>query len=113
MTEQTGRIQGAVTVYQPITVLDITVDGIRVEAPFALQNDSLHEFRLALGPRSVIVKGRVVRCEIGELLEGGVVYRCAIEFVDPAPHVIAAIRDFVAVHSAPPPKVVDGEIAEG
>jgi hypothetical protein len=112
MTDRPGLIQGAVTVYQPITVLDIAADGIRLEAGFALQNNSLHDFRLALGDRSVIVKGRVARCEIGELREGAVRYRCEVEFVDPAPHALAAIHDFVAAHHAPPPRVVDGEIAD-
>lgn len=110
MTEPRPRIEGAVTVYQPITVIDITEHGFRLEAPFALQNDSLRDFRLALGVRSVIVKGRVARCEIGELRDG-VVYTCTVEFVDPAAHALTAIRDFVAAHNAPPPKVVDGEIA--
>ena len=97
MTDTPARIQGAVTVYQPITVLDITETSFGLEAPFALQNDSLHDFRLALGNRSVIVKGRVARCQVGELRDG-VVYTCTVEFVDPAPHVISAIRDFVAAH---------------
>ena len=107
------RILGAVTVYQPIDVVDIAEQGIRIEAGFPLQNDSLHDFRLALGPRSVIVKGRIARCEIGDLRDGQVRYRCAIEFVDPAPHALSAIRDFVVAHRAPPapPKIVDGEIA--
>ena len=97
MTEAGGRIQGAVTVYQPITVLDITETAFRLDAPFALQNDSLHDFRLTLDTRSIIVKGRVVRCQIGELREG-VVYTCTVEFVDPPPHVLTAIRDFIAAH---------------
>ena len=97
MTEPARRIQGAVTVYQPITVLDITETAFRLDAPFALQNDSLHDFRLALDTRSIIVKGRVVRCQIGELHDG-VVYTCTVEFVDPAPHALTAIRDFVAAH---------------
>ena len=109
MTERPARIDGAVTVYQPITVLEISDQGVRIEAAFALQNDSLHDFRLALGARSVVVKGRVVRCQVGELREGGVTYTCMIEFVDPAPHAQTAIHDFVAAHNTPPP-VVDGEI---
>ena len=97
-------------VYQAITILDIGENGMRMEAPFALQNDSLREFRLMLGSRSIIVKGRVDRCEIGELREGTVLYRCQVEFTDPPPHVAATIREFVAVHNQPAPRVVDGEI---
>ena len=96
-------------VYQSITILEISADGMRMEAPFPLQNDSLHEFRLVLATRSIVVKGRVVRCEVGELREGTVVYRCGVEFVDPAPHVRDTISDFIAVHNAPA-RVVEGEI---
>ena len=102
------RIAGEVMVYQPIAILEISAEGIRMEAPFPLRNDSLHEFRLALTPRSVVVKGRVARCEVGELRDGVVVYACVVEFVDPAPHVGDTIRDFAAVHNAP--RVIDGEI---
>ena len=105
----TERIAGEVMVYQPITILEISWGGMRMEAPFSLQNDSLHEFRLVLTQRSVVVKGRVVRCEVGELRDGTVLYRCGVEFVDPAPHVRDTIRDFVAVQNASP-SVVDGEI---
>jgi hypothetical protein len=106
----TERIAGEVMVYQAITILDISDNGMRLEAGFALQNDSLREFRLMLGPRSVIVKGRVDRCEVGELAEGTVLYRCRVEFVDPPPHVAQTIRDFAAAHRALPPRLVDGEI---
>jgi hypothetical protein len=105
----TDRIAGEVMVYQAITILEIDESGMRIEAASALQNDSLREFRLILGPRSIVVKGRVERCEIGDLREGTVWYRCRVEFVDPPPHVAKTIREFVAVHTAP--RVVDGEIS--
>lgn len=91
----TERISGEVTLQQPVTILGLTEAGADIEAPFALHNDSLHDFRLSLGARSVVVKGRVVRCEVGDL-RGGVVYRCRVEFVDASPHVMTAIREFVA-----------------
>jgi hypothetical protein len=102
-----ARIAGEVTVYQPITILDIDEKGVQIEAPFALHNDSLHDFRLALGDRSVVVKGRVARCEIGEIT-AGVVYRCTVEFVEPSPHVLRAIRGFILVHNSRPP-IIEGE----
>lgn len=105
------RVAGEMMVYQPITILDIAENGMRIETPFALQNDSLREFRLILATRSIVVKGRVVWCEIGELRQGQVLYRCHIEFVDPPSHVRATLHDFVAAHNAPP-RVVDGEIAD-
>ena len=104
-------IVGEVTVFQPMTILDMSERGAQIEAAFALQNDSLHDFRLTLKDRSVVVKGRVVYCQIGELREGAVRYRCGVEFVEPSAHVLTAIRDFVAVHQAPPPTIIDAELA--
>ena len=107
-----GRIAGEVTVLQPIIILDITRTGMQIEATFALHNDSLHDFRLALRERLVVVKGRVVRCEIGELKDQAVLYRCAVEFVEPSAHATRAISDLVADYDAPPPspRIIDGEI---
>jgi hypothetical protein len=107
-----GQVTGAVTVFQPMTILNISVKGMLMESAVALHNDSLHDFRLSLDGRSVVLKGRVVYCTIGELREGAVLYRCGVEFVEPPPHVQAAVADFVAVHKAPPPRIVDGQITE-
>ena len=106
------RIAGEVMVYQPITILEIDERGMRIEATFALQNDSLREFRLMLATRSVVLKGRVARCEIGELRDGVVMYRCHVEFIDPPRHALAALHEFLAVHNSPPPPIVDAELAE-
>ena len=104
-----GQVTGAVTVFQEMTILNISVGGMLMESAAALHNDSLHDFRLSLDGRSVVVKGRVVYCKIGELREGGVLYRCGVEFVELPPHVQAAIGDFVKVHKAAPSQVIDGD----
>jgi hypothetical protein len=107
---------GEVTVFQPMTILNMSERGARIETAFPLQLDSLHEFRLSLGERSVIVKGRIAHCQIGDLREGQVLYRSGIEFIEPSEHVNAAIRSFVEIHlqaRARPPAVVDAEIADG
>jgi hypothetical protein len=101
-----GQVSGAVTVFQPMTIINISVKGMLMESSAPLHNDSLHDFRLSLNDRSVVVKGRVVYCKIGELREGNVRYRCGVEFVEPPPHAIAAIADFVEVHKPPP--IVEG-----
>jgi hypothetical protein len=105
-----GQVKGEVTVFQPMTILDLSEGGCQVETAFKLHNDSLHDFRLSLGDRSVVVKGRVAYCQIAELLEGIVLYRSGVEFVEPTPHALAAIRDFVAIRSAPPPDIIDAEV---
>jgi hypothetical protein len=94
-----------------MTILDMSERGAQIETPYALQNDSLHDFRLSLNERSVVVKGRIVYCQIGELRDGVVLYRTGVEFVEPPPHAASAIRDFVAIQTAPPAAVIDAEIA--
>jgi hypothetical protein len=107
-------LTGEVTVYQPMTILDMSESGAQIETNFALHLDSLHEFRLSLGDRSVVVKGRIVHSKIGELREGQVLYRTGVEFVEPSEHVVSAIRTFVATRRqerARPP-IVDAEITD-
>ncbi len=43
------QLEGAVMVFQPMTIAEISHTGAQVETPFSLQLDSLHEFRLSLG----------------------------------------------------------------
>src|SRR3954464_10934597 len=87
-------LSGEVKVYQPMTILDISHGGAQVETPFPLQLDSLHEFRLSLIDRSVIVKGRSAHCYVGDLRDGIAVYRSGVEFVEPSEPVRQAITHF-------------------
>jgi len=107
-------LSGEVKVYQPMTILDISRGGAQVETPFPLQLDSLHDFRISLGDRSVVVKGRIAHCHIGELHEGIVLYRTGVEFVEPPEHAQAAIQDFVEALkvSQTTPTIVDAELAD-
>jgi hypothetical protein len=82
-------------VFQPTAVRDISQGGMRVETAFPLQLNSLHDFRLSLGDRSVIVKGRVASSEISDVDQDVVTYRSGVEFIDPADRVAAAIADFI------------------
>jgi len=108
-------LHGEVQVFQPITILDISHGGAQIETPFPLQLDSLHDFRLSLGDRSVVVKGRIAHSQVGELRENGiVVYRTGVEVVEPSDHVQAAISDYLAALRArrEQPPIVDAELAE-
>jgi hypothetical protein len=110
-----GQVRGEVTVYEPMTILDISQTGALVETKFALHLDSLHDFRLSLDARSVIVKGRIVHCQIGDVQEGGVLYRTGVQFVEPSEHALTAIRGFVEAkrnESLAPPPIVDAELAD-
>jgi c-di-GMP-binding flagellar brake protein YcgR len=107
-------LYGEVKVYQPMTILDISKGGAQIETPFALQLDSLHDFRLSLGEQSLIVKGRIAHCHIGELSEGVILYRTGVEFIEMSHHVQSALAHFVealklAHHAG---AIVDGQIAE-
>lgn len=107
-------LHGEVKVFQPMTILDVSGGGAQIETLFALQLDSLHEFRISLGERSVVVKGRIVHCHIGELKEGVVLYRTGVEFVEVSEHVQSAIEHFVAALrlSRVVPAIVDGQLVD-
>jgi hypothetical protein len=109
-----GQVEGEVMVFQPMTILDISVGGAQIETAFALQLDSLHDFRLTLGNRSVIVKGRIAHCHIGQLTDVTALYRTGVEFIDLTEHASHAISEFVAAtrYSRSSPSVVDGVIAD-
>src|SRR3954471_19572241 len=110
-----GQVTGEVTIYEPMTILDLSDRGAQVETIFPLHLDSLHEFRLALGSRSVVVKGRIAHCQIGELHEKTILYRTGIEFIEPTEHAVAAIHAFVEAlkfAASAPPAIVEAEIAE-
>jgi hypothetical protein len=110
-----AEVTGEVTMYEPMTILDMSVTGAQIETRFPLQLDSLHDFRLSLGARSVVVKGRIVHSKIGELHEGTVLYRTGVEFIEPSEHVLAAMRSFVQTQKAAassPLTIVDAELTD-
>jgi len=90
-----GDLRGEVTVFQPMGIKEISRGGAQVETAFPLQLDSLHDFRLTLGDRSIVVKGRVVHCSITDVEEGQVLYRAGIEFIELSDRVAAAISGFM------------------
>ncbi len=109
-----GQVKGEVMVFQPMTILDISLGGVQIETAFALQLDSLHDFRLSLGDRSIVVKGRIAHCHIGELTEVAALYRTGVEFVALSEHATVAIAAFMAAGKdvRSPPSIVDGIVTE-
>jgi hypothetical protein len=91
-----GGLPGEVMIFQPIAIKEISVGGAQVETAFPLQLDSLHDFRLTLGDRSVVVKGRIVHCSISDVDQELVVYRSGLDFVEVSERVAEAIREFMA-----------------
>jgi hypothetical protein len=109
-----GQVTGEVMVFQPMTILDISHGGAQIETPFPLQLDSLHDFRLSLGTRSVVVKGRIAHCSIGELTETTALYRSGVEFIQPSEHALHAIAAFIEhlKTRTTQPAIVEGELAD-
>ena len=108
-------LYGEVTVYQPMTILDISKGGLLIETPFALQLDSLHDFKISLGELSIVVKGRIAHSHVGELAEGTVLYRMGVEFIENTDHAQSAIEAFVdalRLSQKASSGIVDGHIAE-
>ena len=90
-----GELHGEMMVFQPMLIRDVSKCGVTVETRFPLQIDSLHDLRLTLGDRSVVVKGRVVHSRISDVDQDAVLYRTGLEFVEPSVPVVAAIADFL------------------
>src|SRR5438132_6378438 len=84
-----GELLGEVMVFQPMAIKEISRGGAQVETGFPLQLDSLHEFRLTLGDRSVVVKGRVAHCIISDVDQEVVLYRSGLQFIEPSDRVFA------------------------
>jgi len=90
-----GALGGEVMVFLPMAITEVARGGIQVETPFAFQIDSVHELRLALGERPVVVKGRVTHCSIVDVDQESVRYRTGLEFVDLPPRLGDVITAFV------------------
>jgi hypothetical protein len=93
--ELLGALRGEVMVFQHTAVHQISKGGMQVETSFPLQLDSLHDFRLTLGDRSIVVKGRVAHSRVSEFNQEGVTYRTGIEFIEPSEPVAEVISEFV------------------
>ena len=90
-----GYLQGEVMVFQPMQIKEVSIGGALVETRFPLHLNSLHDLRLTLGDRSIIVKGRVVHSQIRDVDQDVVIYWTGIEFIEPSGHASAAIAEFL------------------
>ncbi len=90
-----GELLGEVMVYEPMAITEISRCGAQVETAFPLQIDSLHDFRLLLGDRSVVVKARIVHAHVYDVEDRATIYRAGIEFVEPSERIVEAIGEFM------------------
>jgi hypothetical protein len=91
-----SHLEGEVMVFQPMVIKEVSLRGALVETRFPLHLNSLHDLRLELGTRSVVVKGRVVHSQIADVDDDTLVYWTGIEFIEPSEHVASAIADFLS-----------------
>ncbi len=90
-----GELRGEVMVFAPMAIKEISRGGAQVETAFPLQVDSLHDCRLTLGDRSVVLKARVVHCRICDVDQELVTYRSGIQFIEPSDRVNSVVSDFI------------------
>lgn len=95
-----GELPGAASVTQPIVIRQLGPGGAEVETSFPLQVNSLHDFRLSLDSRTIVVRGRVAHCHIGDIDQTGVVYVAGIEFVETPARTAEVIDSFIEAMKA-------------
>ena len=90
-----GELQGEMMVFQPMLIKEISCGGATVETRFPLHLNSLHDLRLMLGTKSVVVKGRVVHSRISDVDQDIVTYRTGLEFIETSDRVTSVIAEFL------------------
>ncbi len=96
-----GELVGEVMAQRPMAIREISRTGALIETSSPLLVDSLHDLRLRLGEISIVIKGRIVHSRISEVDHGGVLYTAGIEFIEPTPHAVDAIVEFMRRIAAP------------
>lgn len=86
---------GEAKTYHSMAIRQLSGGGALIEIAVPLQLNSLYDFRLALGDRSVVVKARVVHSHIGTVATSGVSYHTGIEFVDLSDPVSQVLTTFI------------------
>ncbi|MFM8532721.1 MAG: hypothetical protein ACKOEC_03900, partial [Acidimicrobiia bacterium] len=90
-----AALTGAVMVSLPPAVRQMRHGGMQLETGVPPQLESLPHFRLTLGQRSVVVKGRIAHSRISDVDGDVIVYRSGVEFIELSERVADAIAQFV------------------
>ncbi|MCM3881988.1 MAG: PilZ domain-containing protein [Vicinamibacterales bacterium] len=90
-----GELHGEVMLFEPLSIREISSGGCLVETVFQLHLNSLHDIKLTLGDRSIVLKGRVAHCRISDVEQEIVHYRSGIEFIEVSDRVSGVIREFI------------------
>lgn len=92
-----GALRADVLVTQTLAITDLSDQGLQVLSDFPLPLESLHDFRLPLADRTVVLKGRVVHSAVADLDGGGVQYRSGIAFEDVPSHLRTVLADYATI----------------
>jgi len=90
-----GSLPAEVMVFQPMSIKEIGLGGLTIETSYQLHLGSLHDLRLTLGERVLVVKGRVVHSRIVDMDQDAVTYSAGLDFVEPSERVTSTIADFL------------------
>ena len=90
-----GDLQGEIMVFEPLQIKEISRGGASVETRFPLHLNSLHDIRLTLGAKSIVLKGRVAHSRISDVDQDIVTYRTGIEFVEASERIRDVITEFL------------------
>ena len=88
-------VSGEVKIYHSMAIRQLSGGGALIEIGVPLHIDSLHDFRLTLGDRSVVVKARVVHSHISTVGSDRVSYHTGIEFVDLSEAITQVLGAFI------------------
>jgi hypothetical protein len=88
-------LTGGIAVVEPMRVAQISMTGAQIDRTAPLGVGTLHDVRLTLDGRSVVVKGRAVHSTVRQIHREQVFYRTGIEFVDLGGPAAQTIADFV------------------
>ena len=89
-------LHGEIMVFEPLQIKDISWAGASIQTVYPLVIDTLHDLRLTLGARSVVLKARVTHSRIIDVDQAIVTYRSGVEFVEPPDRVRSVIGQFLS-----------------
>lgn len=90
-----GELHGEIMIFEQLTIKEISRTGAKVETSFPLTLDSLHDLRLTLADRAIVLKARVAHCRIADVDQEVVMYRSGLEFIEPSGRVFQAVAEFI------------------
>ncbi|MBI4886250.1 MAG: PilZ domain-containing protein [Acidobacteria bacterium] len=69
----------------PVKVVDISKGGLRLESPERLSPGAGVRLQIVAGTSTLLIRCRILRCQVKSLSAGGVVYQAAGRFEKPLP----------------------------